>query len=112
MNSLNSLYCLLAETPATKPFEMVDLIRNPLFMMGIMFVMFYFLLIRPQQLQRKALAARIAAMQTGDRVVTNAGIHGIVHNVKEHTVVIKVSEGTMIEFDKAAVALVHKKDSK
>jgi len=36
----------------------------------------------------------------------------LVHNIKEHTVVIKVSEGTMIEFDKPAIAAVHKKDSK
>jgi preprotein translocase YajC subunit len=71
-------------------------------MMGLMVVMFYFLLIRPQQRQRKEQAARIAALQAGDKVVTTAGIHGIVHNVKEHTVVVKVAEGTMIEFDKMA----------
>lgn len=83
---------------------------SPLVMMGLMVVMFYFLLIRPQQRQRKEQAARIAALQTGDKVITSAGIHGIVHNVKEQTVVIKVGEGSMIEFDKAAVAVVHKKD--
>ncbi len=109
MNSFHSLCSVLADTA---PFQMADLLKNPLFMMGIMFVMFYFLLIRPQQLQRKALAARIASLQTGDRVVTNAGIHGLVHNVKDHTVILKVSEGSMIEFDKSAVALVHKKESK
>lgn len=80
-------------------------------MMGLMVVMFYFLLIRPQQKQRKDQAARIAALQTGDKVVTSAGIHGIVHNVKEHTVVVKVAEGTMIEFDKLAITVVHKKDA-
>ncbi|MEI8039064.1 MAG: preprotein translocase subunit YajC [Verrucomicrobiota bacterium] len=86
------------------------LLGNPLIMMGLMVVMFYFLLIRPQQRQRKEQTARIAALQTGDKVITTSGIHGIVHNVKEHTVVIKVAEGTMIEFDKAAVAAVHKKE--
>jgi preprotein translocase subunit YajC len=80
-------------------------------MMGLMIVMFYFLLIRPQQRQRKEQAARIAALQSGDKVVTTAGIHGIVHNVREQTVVLKVAEGTMIEFDKAAVATVTKKES-
>ena len=39
------------------------------------------------------------------------GIHGIVHNVKERTVVLKVAEGTLMEFDKPAVATVLKKDS-
>lgn len=80
-------------------------------MMVLMIIMFYFLLIRPQQRQRKELAARIAALQSGDKVVTTSGIHGIIHNIKDHTVVIKVAEGTMIEFDKQAVAIVHKKDS-
>ncbi len=84
---------------------------SPFVMMGLMIVMFYFLLIRPQQRQRKEQAARIAALQSGDKVVTTSGIHGIVHNVKEHTVVVKVAEGTMLEFDKAAIALVQKKDA-
>ena len=97
---------LLAETSTpTSP------LGNPLIMMGLMVVMFYFLLIRPQQRQRKEQAARIAALQSGDKVVTSAGIHGIIHNVKEQTVVVKVAEGLMIEFDKSAVAIVHKKES-
>jgi preprotein translocase subunit YajC len=99
---------LLAETPAPPP---GGLLGSPFIMMGLMVVMFYFLLIRPQQRQRKEQAARIAALQNGDKVVTTAGIHGIVHNVKDHTVVVKVAEGTMIEFDKMAIANVQKKDA-
>ncbi len=87
------------------------LLGSPFVMMGLMVVMFYFLLIRPQQKQRKEQAARIAALQNGDKVVTSAGIHGIVHNVKDHTVVVKVAEATMIEFDKMAITAVHKKES-
>ena len=87
-----------------------SLLGHPAVMMVLMVVMFYFLLIRPQQKQRKEQAARIAALQSGDKVVTAAGIHGIVHNVKEHTVMVKVAEGTMIEFDKLAITVVHKKD--
>lgn len=100
---------ILAQTAPAKGPE--GILGSPLVMMGIMVVMFYFLLIRPQQQQKKAMAARIAALQSGDKVVTTSGIHGIVHNVKEHTVMIKVAEGTMLEFDKGAVAVVHKKDS-
>ena len=79
-------------------------------MMVIMVVMFYFLLIRPQQRQRKELEKRIASLQKGDEVITTAGIHAIVHNVKEKTVVLKLAEGVMVEFDKPAVATVLKKD--
>ncbi len=77
----------------------------------VMIVIFYFLLIRPQQIQRKEQAARVAALQSGDKVITSSGIHAIVHNVKDHTVVLKVAEGTMLEFDKSSVATVLKKDS-
>lgn len=100
---------LLAQAQ-TAPQAPGSLLGSPFVMMGLMVVMFYFLLIRPQQRQRKEQAARIAALQTGDKVVTSAGIHGIVHNVKEHTVVVKVAEGTMIEFDKMAITSVQKKD--
>lgn len=105
MTSLTSI--LAAAPPSQAP---GGILGSPLFMMGIMVVMFYFLLIRPQQRQRKEQQARIAALQSGDKVVTSAGIHGIVHNVKEHTVVVKVAEGTMVEFDKMAITVVHKKD--
>jgi len=108
MTTIHQLFTatFLAETPSPAG----GFLGNPLVMMGLMVVMFYFLLIRPQQRQRKEQAARIAALQAGDKVVTTSGIHGIVHNVKEHTVVVKVAEGTMIEFDKPAVAIVHKKE--
>jgi preprotein translocase subunit YajC len=107
---MTPLLPFLAQTQTT-PQGPSSLLGSPFVMMGLMIVMFYFLLIRPQQRQRKEQQARIAALQSGDKVVTSAGIHGIVHNVKEHTVVVKVAEGTMIEFDKLAIATVHKKDA-
>ncbi len=108
MTSLHAFQTLAAAPTATGP---QSILGSPIVMMVIMVVMFYFLLIRPQQKQRKEMAARIAALQTGDKVVTSAGIHGIVHNVKEHTVIVKVAEGTMLEFDKQAISVVHKKDT-
>ncbi len=101
---------LAADTTAA-PSSAGGILGNPLIMMGLMVIMFYFLLIRPQQTQRKEMAARIASLETGDRVITTSGIHGLVHNVKEHTVIIKVAEGTMLEFDKPAIASVKKKDA-
>ncbi|MCU0779980.1 MAG: preprotein translocase subunit YajC [Akkermansiaceae bacterium] len=88
-----------------------SILGNPLVMIVLFIVMFYFLIIRPQQRQRKELQARIESLQTGDKVVTTSGIHGIVHSIRDHTVVIKIAEGTMVEFDKPAVAVVHKKDA-
>ena len=87
------------------------LLGSPFLLPVLLIVMFYFLLIRPQQKQRKEQAERINSLQNGDKVVTTAGIHGIVHNIKDKTVTIKVAEATMIEFDKMAVSSVTKKDS-
>jgi preprotein translocase subunit YajC len=88
-----------------------SILGNPIIMMVLLVVMFYFLLIRPQQKQRKELEARISALTAGDRVVTSSGIHGLVHHVKERTVMIKVADGVMLEFDKAAVAHVQKRET-
>ena len=84
---------------------------HPLVMPVLLIVVFYFLLIRPQQRQRKEQQARISALQTGDKVVTSAGIHGIVHSIKDNTVVVKVGEANFIEFDKPAITVVRKKDT-
>lgn len=104
----SSLHLLAA---AEAPSGIGGMLGRPEIMLVVMFIMFYFLLIRPQQRQRKEQQARIAALQNGDKVTTTAGIHGIVHNIRESTVVVKVGEGTFIEFDKPAIASVRKKDT-
>lgn len=110
ISSIHNLFtaAILAQAPTN---SLTSALSNPMVMMGLMVFMFYFLAIRPQQKQRKEHAARIKALQNGDKVITNSGIHGLVHHIKEHTVTIKVAEATMIEFDKAAIANVFKKDS-
>jgi preprotein translocase subunit YajC len=72
------------------------------------FIIFYFLLIRPQQKRAKEHAALIAAIKTGDRVITSAGIHGVVANVKDKTVLLKVADNVKIEFDRAAITAIEK----
>jgi len=75
----------------------------PLIFIG---VIFYFLLIRPQQKQRKEQQKLIESLKTGDKVITSSGIHGLIANVKERTVLLKVADNVKIEIDKAAVATV------
>jgi preprotein translocase subunit YajC len=76
------------------------------------FVIFYFLLIRPQQKRQKEHAKLVSELKTGDRVVTNAGIHGLITGVKERTVQVKVAENVKIEFDRSSVAAVTKASEK
>ena len=75
-------------------------------MMVLMFVIMYFLIIRPQKLRQKELEARIAKIKTGDKIVTTSGIHGLVTNVKEKTVKVKVDANTKLEMEKAAIATI------
>ena len=75
------------------------------------FVIFYFLLIRPQQKKAKDHQKLVESVKTGDQVVTNAGIHGTVTNVKDKTVIVKVADNVKIEFDRAAVVTVERSDS-
>jgi preprotein translocase subunit YajC len=60
-------------------------------MMGMIFLIFYVLVMRPQQRQQKEREAAIKAAIKGDRVVTNGGLHGIVSEVSEETLKIEVA---------------------
>jgi preprotein translocase subunit YajC len=72
------------------------------------FVIMYFVMIRPQKKRQEQQKQLIASIKTGDRVVTNAGIHGLISNVKETTVIVKVADNVKIEMEKSAIANVLK----
>jgi preprotein translocase subunit YajC len=72
------------------------------------FVIMYFVMIRPQARRQKEQQKLISALKTGDRVVTSSGIHGLIANVKDSTVIVKVADNVKIEMDKAAIANVAK----
>lgn len=81
---------------------------SPLVMIGLMLVMFYFVLIRPQQKQRKEQEAKQSSLEKGDKVVTIGGLHSTVHHVSEKTVTLKLSEGIFVPFEKSAIQSVEK----
>lgn len=72
----------------------------------LIFVIMYFLLFRPQMKRQKAQAKLVAALKTGDRVVTASGIHGLISNVKDHTIILKIADNVKIEIEKSAVTNV------
>ncbi len=76
----------------------------------VLLVMFYFLLIRPQQKKMKEHQALVSAVKSGDKVVAAGGIHGVVTNVKDTTVMLRVSEQVKIEVEKASITLVEKEN--
>src|SRR3954454_8145623 len=74
----------------------------------LIFVIMYFVLLRPQMKRQKDQQRLIGTLKTGDRVVTNAGIHGLISNVKDTTVIVKVADNVKIEMEKSAVTNVLK----
>ena len=74
--------------------------------MGAMIVIMYYVMIRPQSKRQKEHQRLISTLKTGDRVVTTSGIHGMITNVKDTTVTVKVADNVKIEMEKSAVANV------
>lgn len=72
----------------------------------IMFVIFYFLLIRPQQKRNKQRNAMLGALKKGDRVVTIGGMHGTIQDMTDDTMILKVAHNAHITFDRGAVNTV------
>jgi preprotein translocase subunit YajC len=105
---ISSLFFTLADAaaaPAQSPFQMII----PFVCIGIIF---YFLIIRPQNKRQKDLQSLVSTLKTGDKVVTNSGIHGIIANVKEGTtLILKIADNVKIEIDKSAIAGVEKEKS-
>jgi preprotein translocase subunit YajC len=69
----------------------------------LMFVLFYFLLIRPQQKRTKNVQQMQSNLKKGDRVVTIGGLHGFVDAIDEDTVTIKCGDGSRLTYDRAAI---------
>lgn len=81
-------------------------ILMPIITFGLVFVIFYFFIIRPQNKKQKETEKMISAVKKGDKVITIGGVHGEVTSTKEQTVIIKVDENCKIEFSRSAISSV------
>jgi len=81
---------------------------STLVMFGLVFVVFYFLIIRPQNKKQKEAKKMLASLKKGDKVQTIGGLRGIVHAIKEKedTIIIKVDDNAKMEFVRSAIATV------
>ena len=70
----------------------------------LIFVVFWFLLIRPQQKKAKDHRAMVGAISKGDEVVTNGGLLGRVTEVKDTFITVEVAEGMEVRVQRSAVA--------
>jgi preprotein translocase subunit YajC len=77
-----------------------------LIMMGAIILVFWFFMIRPQSKKAKEQKKFIDNLQKGDKIVTIAGIHGVVNKINEdNTIALEVSPGSYIKIEKSAISL-------
>jgi preprotein translocase subunit YajC len=103
----NLLLLAQAATPAAPPPQPIGGMLIPFI---CIIVIFYFLIIRPQHKKQKQHQALIQSLKTGDKVVTNGGIHGLISNVKDSTVMLKIADNVKIEVEKSSVTAVAKRE--
>ncbi|MDD2689767.1 MAG: preprotein translocase subunit YajC [Candidatus Omnitrophica bacterium] len=79
-----------------------------LFPLFAIFIIFYFLLIRPQKTREKEHQKMLNNVKKNDEIVTNSGIHGTVVNVKDKTLILRIDDNVKIELEKNCVAYIKK----
>jgi len=75
-------------------------------MMGLMFAILYFMVIRPQSAERKKLQKQIEALKKGDKVLTSSGIFATVVSIEADRAVLRIGDDTKVEFAKSAITQV------
>ncbi len=76
----------------------------------LIFVIFYFMLIRPQQKKAKEHKSMIDNIKRGDKVVLSGGEYGVVEDVKTNTVTVKIAENVKVKYGKAYIAGIRQTD--
>jgi preprotein translocase subunit YajC len=75
-----------------------------LLLMGVIFAIFYFILILPMRNKQKKLEELVKSLKSGDRVIINPGIFGTIVGVDDHAFVVRVDEKTKLKVLKSAVS--------
>jgi preprotein translocase subunit YajC len=69
----------------------------------VIFAVFYFMLIRPQQLQQKKYREMISRLKKGDRVLTRGGLYGVILEIKENDLMLELAQNVRVRADRTAV---------
>ncbi len=79
---------------------------STIMMFGAIFLIFYFMIIRPQQKKSKERTKLLSNLEKGDKVVTSGGIHGIISGLDEKTCLLQVSDNLKIKVERSAIGTV------
>jgi preprotein translocase subunit YajC len=73
--------------------------------LGLMFAIMYFMVIMPQQRQRKKVQSMLAELKSGDKVITNGGIYGTINGIDGDSVILKISAEPQVKIRIARAAI-------
>ena len=79
---------------------------STIIMFGAIFLIFYFMIIRPQQKRSKEREKMLSNIQKGDKVVTSGGLHGTIAGLDEKTVLLQVGDNVKLKFERSAISSV------
>ena len=107
-NHIHSLFLFAAPAGGQTPNQFIQLVP-----LVLIFVVFYFFMIRPQQKKQKDREKVLDSLKRGDKIITIGGVNGTVAGIDpdKETVLVPVSETTKIKFDRTAIANIDKQES-
>ena len=107
-NTLLTLFLFAPPAGGQTPNPLIQIVP-----LVLIFVVFYFFMIRPQQKKQKDREKVLDSLKRGDKVVTIGGIHGTVAGIdtEKKTVMVQVGDTTKIKFDRTAIANIDKQDA-
>ncbi len=79
-----------------------------LIVFGLIFVIFYFMIIRPQQKRQKERQKMLDALEKGDKILTAGGIYGTVVGIEDKTVLVQIADNVKVKVERGSVGSVLK----
>jgi preprotein translocase subunit YajC len=81
-----------------------SILANPIWMILAMIAIFYFLLIRPQQKERKKHEEMLTALKKGDKVITSGGLHGEISGIKDDVITMEIAPKVRVQVSRRFIA--------
>ncbi|MEX1138604.1 MAG: preprotein translocase subunit YajC [Bacteroidota bacterium] len=81
-------------------------ITSTLVMFGLIFLIFYFMIVRPQQKRQKDRQKMLDAIKKGDKIITAGGVHGTVIGVEDKTVLVQIADNVKVKVDRGSVSSI------
>lgn len=97
---------LLAMAPQAGGAQGGSSLISTVIMFGAIFLIFYFMIIRPQQKRAKEREKLLSNVQKGDKVITSGGLHGTVVFIDEKTVLIQVADNVKLKYERSAIGTI------